>query len=247
MDDYGTQQVRLGFPLQHDTRLTRRRNTVNEERDRLMGVVQYWEDLYTGRYAEKFFDWYQSWEVLGPLLSPKLSAADRVLMVGCGNSTLSQRLWESGIRHITNIDFSPAVIRFMREKSEREMPDMRWEVQDATALRFDPSAFSVVIDKGTLDSLCCRLDAPEQATLLSASVRRVLRRGGLFIVVSFDARRLALLGKGWRQEALERLAFYDAVHKRDDAHYVYFLRLVDDADDGVPPPALPLPPTSAPL
>lgn len=70
-------------------------------------------------------------------------------MVGCGNSKLSQQMWEAGFKDIVNIDISPAVIEQMRTK----YPHMVWEVMDATKMSYPDGHFDVVLDKGTLDAL----------------------------------------------------------------------------------------------
>ena len=55
-----------------------------------------------------------------------------ILMVGCGNSKLSQQMFEVGYKNIVNIDISPAVIEQMKTAS----PNMEWLVMDATVMDF---------------------------------------------------------------------------------------------------------------
>lgn len=43
-------------------------------------------------------------------------------MVGCGNSQLSQQMFEAGYTNVVNIDISPSVIKQMQEVS----PKMVW-------------------------------------------------------------------------------------------------------------------------
>jgi 2-polyprenyl-3-methyl-5-hydroxy-6-metoxy-1,4-benzoquinol methylase len=71
--------------------------------------ASFWDD----RYAEKggFFDWYAEYPELKPVFNEYgITPSDRVLMVGCGNSKLSQQMWEAGYKDIVNIDISPSVI-----------------------------------------------------------------------------------------------------------------------------------------
>lgn len=42
---------------------------------------------------------------------------DHILMVGCGNSQLSQQMFEAGYKNICNIDISPIVIDQMKKNS----------------------------------------------------------------------------------------------------------------------------------
>jgi 2-polyprenyl-3-methyl-5-hydroxy-6-metoxy-1,4-benzoquinol methylase len=53
-------------------------------------------------------------------------------MVGCGNSKLSDQMYQNGYKNIVNIDISPTVINQMKEK----FPYMTWEVMDATKMTY---------------------------------------------------------------------------------------------------------------
>lgn len=70
-------------------------------------------------------------------------------MVGCGNSKLSEQMFQDGYQNIINIDISPTVISQMNE----QFPHMTWKVMDATKMDFIDGEFDIIIDKGTLDAL----------------------------------------------------------------------------------------------
>lgn len=53
-------------------------------------------------------------------------------MVGCGNSKLSDQMYQNGYKNIVNIDISPTVINQMKDK----FPHMVWEVMDATKMTY---------------------------------------------------------------------------------------------------------------
>ena len=60
------------------------------------GDAAYWDARYSSSSsgspasgAGKFFDWYQTYAALRPLLRARIPAASRVLMLGCGNSRTS--------------------------------------------------------------------------------------------------------------------------------------------------------------
>lgn len=60
---------------------------------------------------------------------------------GCGNSLLSQSLYEHGFTDITNIDYSEAVITNMKTK----FPHMKWLVMDISNItEFTEGIFDVV-------------------------------------------------------------------------------------------------------
>ena len=62
------------------------------------------------------------------LVIPHLLPHHRILVLGCGNSSLSVELWGDGFKHVTSVDLSPVVIQNMRERSEAAgMPELQWQ------------------------------------------------------------------------------------------------------------------------
>lgn len=53
------------------------------------------------------------------------------------------------------------------------------------SLGYDAASFDAVVDKGTLDSLLCGENSTANSGRYVAEVARVLKPGGVFIVVSF--------------------------------------------------------------
>jgi SAM-dependent methyltransferase len=90
------------------------------------GAAAYWDARYsspspsstatTGGGGGAFFDWYQAYPALRPLLRARLPASSRVLMLGCGNSLLSEDMVKDGYEEVVNVDISSVVIEQMREK-----------------------------------------------------------------------------------------------------------------------------------
>ena len=62
--------------------------------------------------------------------------ADRVLMVGCGNSRLSEDMFDVGYHGIVNIDISDTVIRQMRDRNAKTREAMVFEKMDVTQVIF---------------------------------------------------------------------------------------------------------------
>lgn len=114
-----------------------------------------------------------------------IKAKDDILMVGCGNSKLSQDLYDVGCHQITNIDISPLVIQQMNDANTAR-PHMTYVHMDATQMRFSDAQFSVVLDKGTLDALCTddTDDTRQLVRRYMAEISRVLRTGGRYVCVS---------------------------------------------------------------
>ena len=110
---------------------------------------EYWDERYQ---TEDSFDWFHDLSAFEHLLTQHVKKTDRILVLGCGNSTLSERLYQRGFTDIDNIDFSEVVIEKMRERT-RNMTQMKWHVMDMLELKFEACRFDVVIDKGSVDSL----------------------------------------------------------------------------------------------
>ena len=68
---------------------------------------------------------------LASILFKYIKARDEVLIIGCGNSTLSNDLYDTGIEHITNIDISGKVIKQMKKSNEKQRCHMKWLQMDA--------------------------------------------------------------------------------------------------------------------
>lgn len=112
-------------------------------------LQEYWDKRYT---KEDNFEWCKSYEDFKELIHEHVGKRDRILMLGCGNSTLSEDMYNDGYRNIINIDFSPVVIENMKRKC-KDLVEMEWMVMDITSMTFAASSFDVVIEKATLDAL----------------------------------------------------------------------------------------------
>ncbi|KAK3008051.1 hypothetical protein RJ639_013687 [Escallonia herrerae] len=109
-----------------------------------------WDKFFTIRGSNDSFEWYAEWPQLrDPLLShlpsppPAFAAVEgveaespvQILVPGCGNSRLSEHLYDAGFRDVTNIDFSKVVISEMLRRNVRSRPGMRWRVMDMTSMQ----------------------------------------------------------------------------------------------------------------
>ena len=128
----------------------------DDHNNRKFALKEYWNERFE---TEESYDWLLTLrdieENLLPLLPPARSAC-KILMVGCGNSSLSRDLYELGYTSITNIDFSEVVIKKMSDKHRVTHPGMQWVVADMTdmALQFPCCGlFDVIVDKASMDAL----------------------------------------------------------------------------------------------
>ncbi|KAL2343358.1 hypothetical protein Fmac_004643 [Flemingia macrophylla] len=148
-----------------------------------------WDKFFTLRTDS--FEWYAEWPHLRhPLLSllSTLSSAHPlplpILVPACGNSRLSEHLYDAGHTAITNVDFSKVVISDMLRRNVRDRPLMRWRVMDITAMQFEDDTFAAVIDKGGLDALMEPELGPKLGNQYLSEVKRVLKPGGKFVCLT---------------------------------------------------------------
>ena len=108
----------------------------------------------------------------------------QVLIPGCGNSTLGENLYDSGVVNITNIDISNVVISLMRDLCAAK-DQMEFAVKDARNLSdFPENCFNLVIDKGLFDTQLCTQDNVANAQMLIKEMYRVLKPGGTYLMIS---------------------------------------------------------------
>lgn len=123
----------------------------------------------------------------------------RILMLGCGNSTLSPSMHTAGYTNIVNIDYSTTLIQRLTAR----FPDQTFLVQDITTLHHPSSltllggaaSFDVALDKGTMDALMAegRGASPwnpgekvvRDVRQMLKGVDTVLRPGGKLIYITF--------------------------------------------------------------
>ncbi|KAJ6754602.1 EEF1A LYSINE AND N-TERMINAL METHYLTRANSFERASE [Salix purpurea] len=151
-----------------------------------------WDKFFTIRGTDDSFEWYAEWtELHHPLLSllagngenPSSSPPLQILVPGCGNSKLSENLYDAGFREITNIDFSKVVISDMLKRNVRDRPGMRWRVMDMTQMKVEDESFDVVLDKGGLDALMEPKLGPKLGNQYLSEVKRLCSLTLLLIVV----------------------------------------------------------------
>lgn len=165
----------------------------------------YWEQRYSDPSDPHVYEWYQSFDSLKQWIQPYFlsDTNQRILNVGCGSSVFGERLVEESdpfsTLQVVNIDYSPAVIERMNNKSStiylnsvrREC--LQYLEMDATKMDFDDASFDCIFDKGTSDAILCELDPHrEQGIKLLQEVSRVLKPGGYFAVVTCSVPRYRL-------------------------------------------------------
>ncbi|KAF2319664.1 hypothetical protein GH714_017902 [Hevea brasiliensis] len=73
-----------------------------------------WDARYVQENAS--FDWYQRYSSLRPSVRRYIPTSSRVLMIGCGNSLMSEDMVKDGYEDIMNIDISSVAIEMMKKQ-----------------------------------------------------------------------------------------------------------------------------------
>jgi EEF1A lysine methyltransferase 4 len=150
----------------------------------------YWESRYASENSS--YDWLLPYLQMRSIILARLheNTKSEILVVGCGNSRLSEELYRDGYQNITNIDFSPTVVRQMMEKY-RDLEEMDYAEMNVCNIEFPAGCFDFVFDKCTLDCVLCGENSFHRASMMMQSIYRVLKPGGVYMCVSYgmpDAR-----------------------------------------------------------
>lgn len=154
------------------------------------------QDYWDARFQqEEKYDWLVTYAQVRASLLPHLrqNPAQRILVVGCGNSTFSADLYDDGFHNITNIDFSSVVIDNMRAAHEKQRPEMQWVTMDMCAMTFPADSFDLVLDKAAMDALLvdegdCWDPEPrvvDDVHRMCEAMARVVTPTGLCLQISF--------------------------------------------------------------
>ena len=147
------------------------------------GEPTYWDRRYINQKG-KTFDWLEDYTTLAPVLDNLVGRDHSILHLGCGNAELSEDMYDDGYRNMVNIDISKICIEEMTERNKHRL-GMKWMVMDAMDMKFEDETFDIVIDKSTLDAILCGNESFLNAAKMIMEVQRVLKTGGLYIVISY--------------------------------------------------------------
>ncbi len=120
----------------------------------------------------------------------QIKPGDKVLDVGCGSGrlTLAAQKWAGPNGEALGIDPSPEMIQVARQNAARARLAAKFETGMVEAMPFPDASFDVVLNRLLLHHLPGDL---KQHGL--AEMRRVLKPGGLCLVVDFEPPKSGLL------------------------------------------------------
>ena len=104
---------------------------------------EYWDSFFKKR-GKKAFEWYGEYHELCGVLHKYCKVTDKILQIGCGNSSLASDLYDVGYRQITSIDISDLVINQMNQINTKSRPELVFDKMDVTDMSFDNDHFRCV-------------------------------------------------------------------------------------------------------
>jgi SAM-dependent methyltransferase len=153
--------------------------------------------MHYKNYPEPF-DWLQKYSAFKEMMGLYLKPTDNILVVGCGNSRLSEDMYDDGYEKITNIDTSERVIQQMREKY-RDRPTLVWEVMDifdcvldtednrkelTAEGRLPVETLDGIVIKATMDVFCCGDNYEHHVDKMLTECSRLLKPKGVLFIIS---------------------------------------------------------------
>ena len=84
------------------------------------GKQEYWEDRY--QKDKETFDWYQKYKGVKDIITQYIQPSFKILNLGCGNSRMSEELFDDGYKEQTNVDWSTTVIKQMSDYYSEKIP-----------------------------------------------------------------------------------------------------------------------------
>ena len=142
----------------------------------LYGSKAYWDERFeegctvgaSSERGEVNNEWYAGYDELEPIIERFTRRNHRVLILGCGTSTLGEELAVRGFSRVEAVDYSENAILRMREEQERRLmnyartPPVRppphpfkvdYRIMDVTKMTYPDRSVDCVIDKATLDTM----------------------------------------------------------------------------------------------
>jgi len=156
-----------------------------------LGEPAYWEVKYQEETDKQItfnlFDWYAPFDLLWATIEGviNLEMRHKILLLGFGRSNIVEFLYGKGFRDITAVDISPTVVRQMQNKYTT-LSGVDFLVMDVLEMNtLQDNAYTLVIDKGCVDALFCRIDFINASHKCFEEVFRVLKpEVGIFCSIS---------------------------------------------------------------
>lgn len=118
------------------------------------------------------YDWFNiEFEDMKEEIFSRFEKGDKLLHVGCGNSTWGAKFVDFGF-HVVNVDYAMSVIELMKNS----FPNLNWMHGDARSLELENQTFDIVFDKGTIDGMNTSDSTRADIKLVSKEMWRLLKK-----------------------------------------------------------------------
>ena len=155
------------------------------------GEPTYWDERYENSRREHgqnhSFDFYVKPEKIIELIELHIGKerGARILVLGCGNSKLSEFIFNKGYKSVTSLDISAIVISYMINRYKQN-EGMEFLVGDATQLSMFPDRyFDAIVEKGCIDAIFCSYNGIDNALQAYSEQHRCLKPSGKLLSISY--------------------------------------------------------------
>jgi SAM-dependent methyltransferase len=150
---------------------------------------QYWDVRYKLSKIQKIdaYEWYfVDKELLDFGKEVIEHKQNRVLDLGCGQSTYADQLYDFGFKNIICTDYSEVCIKERKRLNRRDK--LEFMKVDGRDMPFPDASFDTIIEKATFDSIIFKRDKQSKmaARKVLAECARVLKPGGRLLSISIN-------------------------------------------------------------
>lgn len=147
---------------------------------------EYWDQKYCNGEV-KADEWYLPYKALKPIYQDCLMVPRScILLLGPGFSSFPEELYDVGPKAIYCLEVSTTVCDHFNTKNAKARHGLLYKVGSIVdEPHFDLNSFTLIIDKGTLDSILCGgVDGYNHAEKALKNLYDMMRTPGTFIFVS---------------------------------------------------------------
>lgn len=130
------------------------------------------------------FEWYYGYRHFRDVIGEYVPRSARVLVAGCGNSTMCEDMADDGYRSVLGTDVSRVAIDQQQRRAE-EYPEVSYAQLNMCHSFLESESFEAIIDKGLFDAMQCAIGGKRFQRLYVREVLRLLAPSdGVFVLVS---------------------------------------------------------------
>ena len=148
--------------------------------------INYWNHKFKqDKLLNITSDWLLNFENVKAVILHFFSEDSIILIVGCGNSDFSSKLYDIGYKYQTNIDISDIVINHMQEKNKNRIYQT-WDVGNVLDMTYSDNTFDIIFDKSLFDCMLYLHPNSRDITIkkMLNEYIRVLKKNSIYIFIT---------------------------------------------------------------